>query len=430
MSTKLSIIVPIYNSEKYLSRCLESICQQIKQNVEVIVINDASTDGSIQICKKYVNKFNFIKLINLKKNRGVSYCRNIGIKYSLGDYICFVDSDDKLLKRSINNILNHIKNYYDKELFILRNFVLRSKKITEKKTNENSTLNLTLNEKNKSIINSTNCWNFTVKRKFLRSNNICFKYNKITEDWLFVSEMLCLAKNIKIIEKPTHAHRSFEPNTLAKKAGYIIVISRIKIIYGIGKIINQKKIFLNKQKIKFLLRVLKISTEQMFSNIVICKSKEIKKASKYLYKYSSLILKLSNLGFKELDFLLRKDKNINESLLKFKSEKIKIIKNIITRFGKNNIILFCAGEYGKAALKFFINLDVKINFIIDNNPMYSEKKMDNTVIKNSFYLKNDLKKFSNHKIFICNKKIVEFNKIKLQLSKIGINYKNIFHFNI
>ena len=73
MPKELSIIIPIYNSEKYLLECLESVCQQIKQNVEVIVINDASTDGSIKICKKYVNKFNFIKLINLKKNRGVSY---------------------------------------------------------------------------------------------------------------------------------------------------------------------------------------------------------------------------------------------------------------------------------------------------------------------------------------------------------------------
>ena len=79
VSIELSIIIPIYNSEKYLHECLESICQPIKQNVEVIVINDASTDTSIKICKKYVNKFNFIKLINLKKNRGVSYCRNIGL---------------------------------------------------------------------------------------------------------------------------------------------------------------------------------------------------------------------------------------------------------------------------------------------------------------------------------------------------------------
>ena len=57
--------------------------------------------------------------------------------------------------------------------------------------------------------------------------NICFKYNKVTEDWLFVTEMLCLAKNIKIIEKPTHVHRSFEPNTLAKKAGYIMLVLAI-----------------------------------------------------------------------------------------------------------------------------------------------------------------------------------------------------------
>ena len=168
----------------------------------------------------------------------------------------------------------------------------------------------------------------------------------------------------------------------------------------------------------------------MLASIIICKSNEIKKASKYLYKYSSLILKLSKFRFKKLDFLLRKDKNLNKNLLKFKSEKIKIIKNIITRFEKNNIILFCVGVYGKIALKLFTNLGIKINFIIDNNPMYSGKKIDNTVIKNALYLKNNLKKFSNHKIFICNKKIVEFNKIKLQLSKIGINYKNIFHFNL
>ena len=195
----------------------------------------------------------------------------------------------------------------------------------------------------------------------------------------------------------------------------ILVISSIKVIYEIGKVINQRKIIFNRQKIKFLFKILNNATERMLTSVVICKSNEIKKASKYLYKYSSVILKLSNFGFKKLDFLLRKDKNLNKNLLKFKSEKIQIIKNIITRSGKNNIILFCLGGYGKIALKLFTNLGIKINFIIDNNPIYSEKKIDNTVIKNALYLKNNLKKFSNHKILICNKKFVEFNKIKLQL---------------
>ena len=65
MNIKLSIIVPIHNSEKFLSACLKSICLQINQNTEVILVNDASTDDSLKICKKFEKKFSFVKLINL-----------------------------------------------------------------------------------------------------------------------------------------------------------------------------------------------------------------------------------------------------------------------------------------------------------------------------------------------------------------------------
>ena len=126
-SIKLSIIVPIYNSENYLASCLDSICKQAKKNIELILINDGSTDKSIKICNKYIKKFNFIKLIDLKRNKGVSYSRNVGIRLSLGEFICFVDSDDTLLSGFIINILNHIKIYNDHKLFVIRNFVLKKK---------------------------------------------------------------------------------------------------------------------------------------------------------------------------------------------------------------------------------------------------------------------------------------------------------------
>ena len=79
MTIRLSIIIPVYNTKKYLKECLNSICQQVKQDVELILINDCSTDGSIKICKKFAKKYNFIRLINLKENRGVAHCRNTGI---------------------------------------------------------------------------------------------------------------------------------------------------------------------------------------------------------------------------------------------------------------------------------------------------------------------------------------------------------------
>lgn len=434
MSTELSIIVPIHNSEKYLSECLKSICQQIHKNVEIILINDHSTDGSMKICQKYSNKFNFIKINNQKKNKGVSYCRNIGINLASGKYICFVDSDDKLLKGSINIILNQLKTYPESDLF-----VLRSEDISKKNFDENQILNLKKNKISKSIINNienfikfrATCWNFIVRKEFLHSQNINFNNNiRIFEDQVFVSKILCLEKNFKIIQKSIYARRIFEPDSLGKKTGHIVVISCINIIYEISKFIYQRKKNLNQQKINFLYSRLKFVKEQLLLNIIACELFEIKKASRHYYKYISIISKLSKFGFRQLDFLSISIKNINKYLIKHKYKKIKILKNIVEKFRSYNLILFCTGSYSKIILKSFTELGVEIDIIIDNNIHYSEKKFENATIKNPPYLKKNLKKLLNHKILVCNKNILEFNKIKLQLIKIGIKNKNLLHVRI
>ena len=140
---EFSIIIPIYNSEEYLQECLESICKQIhKKKVEIILINDCSLDKSINICKNYIKKFRFIRLINQEKNRGVSYCRNIGIKNASGKYICFVDSNDKLAIGSINLILKNIKNFSKNEIF-----VLRSREVSRKLVDKNQFLKSSLQKK-------------------------------------------------------------------------------------------------------------------------------------------------------------------------------------------------------------------------------------------------------------------------------------------
>ena len=310
MTIRLSIIIPVYNSKKYLKECLNSICQQVRQDVEIILINDCSTDGSIKICKKFAKKYNFIRLINLKENGGVAYCRNIGIKIATGEYICFVDSDDKLSEGSINNVLYHIRIFYGKEIFVLRYIDLRNEKVSDLNINKNYIFDLKPNKENKSLVNyiknfdkfRTRCWHFIVKKKFLHLNNIYFKNIEIQEDVTFVSELVCLAKSFKIIEKPTHIYERYTPNSLSVTAGYIVVISHIKIIHEIGLFINKKKKFLNKLEIKFLFTMLGKSIESIFADLIICKLNEIKKASKYLYKYNSIFLKLSNLGFKKLNF--------------------------------------------------------------------------------------------------------------------------------
>lgn len=107
---KLSIIIPIFNSEKTIQRCLDSVIVQTYSNYEVILVDDGSTDASSEICQKYQKNYHQITYYNIG-HHGVSYCRNYGIDKSSGEYIAFVDSDDyiepMIYENMIMNIISH-----------------------------------------------------------------------------------------------------------------------------------------------------------------------------------------------------------------------------------------------------------------------------------------------------------------------------------
>ena len=105
----VSVIIPIYNTDKYLDKCLNSIINQTYKNIEIILIDDGSTDNSLDICKKYEHVDNRIKLLSTE-NKGVSSARNLGIKYSTGEYIIFIDSDDFIELNMIESLYTNIKN--------------------------------------------------------------------------------------------------------------------------------------------------------------------------------------------------------------------------------------------------------------------------------------------------------------------------------
>jgi len=104
-SPKISIIVPVYNVENYLCKCVDSILEQTYKEIELILIDDGSTDSSGVICDKYKNKDTRVFVIH-KKNEGVSSARNCGLKVAVGDYVGFVDSDDYVLNDMYEYLLN------------------------------------------------------------------------------------------------------------------------------------------------------------------------------------------------------------------------------------------------------------------------------------------------------------------------------------
>lgn len=131
----ISVIIPVYNTAKFLSTCIKSVINQTFQELEIIIVNDASTDNSIHICNKFKEKDNRIILIDKRQNEGVEKARYDGILAAKGDYICFVDSDDWLekeaLKRMHDKAIETDADYV--EVGIQR--VLDRHKIIKKKTN-------------------------------------------------------------------------------------------------------------------------------------------------------------------------------------------------------------------------------------------------------------------------------------------------------
>ena len=108
----ISVIVPVYNAEEYLEECLESIKNQTYTNIEVILVNDGSTDGSKEICEQYCEKDNRFKLVN-QENQGQSVARNLGVAESVGQFIMFVDSDDVVRENIVEVLLSYMKEDVD-----------------------------------------------------------------------------------------------------------------------------------------------------------------------------------------------------------------------------------------------------------------------------------------------------------------------------
>ena len=105
---KISVIIPVYKSEKYLAYCLESVVNQNFNDFEVILVDDGSNDNSPQICDEYAMKYRFVKVIHTV-NGGVVRARKIGLDNSIGDYIVFIDSDDFIEINYLSSIYNIVE---------------------------------------------------------------------------------------------------------------------------------------------------------------------------------------------------------------------------------------------------------------------------------------------------------------------------------
>lgn len=267
MAQKISIIVPIYNAEKTLERCIESLVAQVYRNIEILLIDDGSKDNSLAICRKYADSDGRVRIIE-QTNNGVSSARNAGIDAAMGDYIMFCDSDDWVEPDWCYTMLMNFdsKNfvmcgeYIEGEQKILPQKVLAAKEEGEKtkRTEFYSLRNKMFNVP----------WNKIFSKDIINCNNIRFSEELTNgEDLLFNVEYLaCIPGDIVLLDKCCYHYTWPNTNSLSRNvpANYI-----------------EQCNFLLKNLKKYILKIGIMSKENM-----------AKFYTDFFYEYQKAVLKL------------------------------------------------------------------------------------------------------------------------------------------
>ena len=296
----VSIIIPIYNVEKYISKCIESCLKQTYKNVEIILVDDGSTDSSGKIADAYSKKNKNIIVFH-KKNGGVSSARNYGIEKSHGEYICFVDSDDYLAYDFVEYMMKLAEENNSDFCFSKNCYT----SVGQKQVDTDNIINVE-NAKATSILLApyveVGCWNKIYKKELLQKNNIRFSETLFYGEGLdFICRTSQLAKNIIVSEGRYYYYRKNNLDSATTSFKYDRLINGEKALLKIRDEIKvTSKELIDAWELHLVLFSINaiIAIKINKKNIDEYKTK-LKKWKKNIKKYSLRLIHSNNVGLKQ-----------------------------------------------------------------------------------------------------------------------------------
>lgn len=325
---KISIIVPVYNTEKYLDRCLSSILNQKLYEIEIIIINDCSTDKSLKIIKKYMNLDKRIILIDKKKNEGLSEARNSGIKIAKGKYILHIDSDDWIEEEYFKDMYDYAEK--SKADIVISDFYkdYNNKIIYRKDQNTNIEIDKTIAIEKIFLGGGYPCvWNKLIKKDLYEIYGI--KHPKgigLGEDLAVTPKLIYYSKKVV---KLNHAYYHYIQNDLS-----ITKIKNENKLYEIFKVLKMnEEFFKDKDEIKLFIDLLKINnlSSWLFNTKYNFNNKEyVKILNEYLKLIKKIKIKeIKNIKIKivSIIFKILKSEKMFVFLWKISNLKNMLIKN-------------------------------------------------------------------------------------------------------
>jgi glycosyltransferase involved in cell wall biosynthesis len=232
---RISIIIPVYNTSKYLKQCIESVLSQEYKDYEIILVDDGSTDSSGDICDFYSSTYGFIMTIH-KENGGLSDARNIGLKHAKGDFVLFIDSDDYISQGSLLSVQNTIEENSDVDVVFLeaikvfpngRTVPLRDgyrKEAIYNKSQDSVLEHLAELPK----FPGSACTKL-IKRSLIKNNNLFFEKNQLSEDIDWTIRLLITAKSFNYCPNYYYCYRQNRVGSITNTAN----IRNVKSLLGI-----------------------------------------------------------------------------------------------------------------------------------------------------------------------------------------------------
>lgn len=216
----ISIIVTIYNNEQYIRKCLETIIPQLNSKIELIIIDDGSSDSTVNICNEITNGKENITII-LNEHNGLSNSRNNGIKKSSGKYIVFVDGDDWIDKSYLNNLENVINNNYDVILINTTKYLENEDKYLIENFNFSTLDKHPTKATERKLIDNNICgraWRLIIRRQFLLDNKLFFTYGILHEDEEWVTKVFNLYNSIFYSPEIRYFYRKHNNSIMSSKS--------------------------------------------------------------------------------------------------------------------------------------------------------------------------------------------------------------------
>lgn len=244
---KVSIIIPVYNVEKYIDRCLNSLVNQTLKDIEIIVVNDGSPDNSQNIIDKYVKKYPRKIKSFIKENGGQGSARNFGLTKATGEYIGYVDSDDYVELDMYEKLYKKAKerNY---DIVTCGNYNVSE---DYKYKNPDGVLKTYSNKIENTMFGKMAVWNKIYKKDILIKNNLTFKEKVWYEDLAFTLKTIINAKTYAFVDKPLYNYLIRQGSTMNNSN----INRNLEILQAFDDILeyinyqNNKKLF---EKIEFL----------------------------------------------------------------------------------------------------------------------------------------------------------------------------------